>query len=54
MENFCIGSIATGQNDSLEDLARQVRETPMERIQEAMGSVALDTVYFLRGKEDAE
>ncbi|MCI9348302.1 MAG: insulinase family protein [Oscillibacter sp.] len=54
MENFCIGSIATGQNDSLEDLARQVRETPLERIQEAMGSVALDTVYFLRGKEDAE
>ena len=44
----------SGQNDSLEDLARQVRETPLERIQEAMGSVALDTVYFLRGKEDAE
>ena len=54
MENFCLSSIATGQDESLEEMARQVRETPLERIQEAMRSVTLDTVYFLEGKEGAE
>ena len=35
-------------------LAQQVREITPERIFEAMGTVTLDTVYFLKGKEAAE
>ena len=54
MENFYLGQAATGQMESLEELAREVRETPPERIFAAMQAVRLDTVYFLKGKEAAE
>ena len=37
-----------------EELAEQVRNVTPERIFNAMKSVELDTVYFLRGKEAAE
>ena len=35
-------------------LAEQVRHVTAERIFDAMQTVSLDTVYFLKGKETAE
>jgi len=54
LENFFLGQAATGQEETPEDLAAEVRDTREERIFEAMRSVTLDTVYFLKGKEAAE
>lgn len=54
LENFYLGQAATGQEESPEEMAQQVRETSAERIFAAMGTVKLDTVYFLKGKESAE
>ena len=54
LENFYLGQAATGQSETPEMLAQQVREVTPERIFEAMGTVTLDTVYFLKGKEAAE
>ena len=54
LENFYLGQAATGQSETPELLAEQVREVTPERIFEAMKTVKLDTVYFLRGKEAAE
>ena len=54
LENFYLGQAATGQSDTPEELAEEVRRTTPERIFRAMETVRLDTVYFLKGKEDAE
>lgn len=54
LENFYLGQAATGQSETPEALAAQVRGVTPERIFEAMKTVKLDTVYFLRGKEAAE
>lgn len=54
LENFCLGQAATGRDESPEDLADQVRAVTPERIFAAMGTVKLDTVYFLQGKEAEE
>lgn len=51
LENFYLGQAATGRNETPEELAAQVREVTPDRIREAMGTVKLDTVYFLQGKE---
>ena len=51
MENFYLGQAATGQEETPEILARQVRDVTAERIFDAMKTVTLDTVYFLKGKE---
>ena len=51
LENFYLGQAATGQEETPEILARQVREVTAERIFDAMKTVTLDTVYFLKGKE---
>ena len=51
LENFYIGQAATGQEETPELLARQVREVSLRRIMDAMATVSLDTVYFLKGKE---
>jgi len=53
LENFYLGQAATGQTETPEELARQVREVTPDRIFQAMETVRLDTVYFLKGKEDA-
>ena len=42
---------ATGQSETPEELADQVREVTGERVHRAMETVRLDTVYFLRGEE---
>ena len=44
----------TKEGNALQELAEQVRNVTPERIFNAMKSVELDTVYFLRGKEAAE
>ena len=54
LENFYLGQAATGQEDTPELLADQVRQVTPERIFDAMKAVSLDTVYFLKGKEAAE
>lgn len=54
LENFFLGQAATGNRETPEDLALAVREVTPERIFNAMKTVSLDTVYFLRGKEAAE
>ncbi len=54
LENFYLGQAATGQSETPEDLAEQVRQVTPERVFAAMKTVTLDTVYFLRGKEAAE
>lgn len=51
LENFYLGQAATGQSETPEELAEQVREVTPERIFQAMETVTLDTVYFLKGKE---
>ena len=54
LENFYLGQAATGQEDTPELLAEQVRHVTAERIFDAMQTVSLDTMYFLKGKETAE
>lgn len=51
LENFYLGQAATGQTETPEELAKQVRDVTPERIFRAMETVKLDTVYFLKGKE---
>ena len=53
LENFYLGQAATGQSETPEELAEQVRNVTPERIFHAMETVQLDTVYFLQGKEEA-
>lgn len=54
LENFYLGQAATGSHETPEELAEAVRGISLERILNAMRTVSLDTVYFLRGKEAAE
>ena len=54
LENFYLGQVATGQEETPETLAEEVRTVSAERIFKAMGTVSLDTVYFLKGKGGAE
>ena len=54
LENFYLGQAATGQTESPEDLAAQLRDVTDERVFRAMETVGLDTVYFLKGKEAVE
>ena len=51
LENYFLGQAATGQSESPEEMAEQVRQVTPERITQAMETVTLDTVYFLRGEE---
>ena len=54
LENFYLGQAATGMEESPEELAMEVRKVTPERIFDAMKTVSLDTVYFLKGKEAAQ
>lgn len=51
LENFYLGQSIEGRGDSPEDLSREMEETSAERIFRAMGTVSLDTVYYLERKE---
>ncbi|MET0017850.1 insulinase family protein [Oscillibacter sp.] len=50
LENFWLGRVATGRDDTPEELAEGIRTVSSERIYEAMRTVSLDTVYFLKGE----
>ena len=54
LENFYLGQAATGQTETPEDMVRLIDTITPQRIFAAMGTVKLDTVYFLKGKEAAE
>ena len=51
LENFWLGQAIESRSDSPEDLSREMEETSAERIFRAMGTVKLDTVYYLERKE---
>ena len=53
LENFYLGQIAAGAEETPEELAAALEQVTKERIVAAAQTVKLDTVYFLRGKEEA-
>lgn len=53
LENFYLGKIAAGVEETPEELAAALEQVTKERIVAAAQTVKPDTVYFLRGKEEA-
>ncbi len=53
MENFYLSRAVTGLPDTPESMSENIKNMTMERVIEAMRTVKLDTVYFLKGKEAA-
>ncbi len=53
LENFYLGQIAAGVEETPEELAAALEKVTKERIVAAAKTVKPDTVYFLRGKEEA-
>ena len=53
LENFYLGQIASGATETPEELAAELQQVTKERIVAAARTVTPDTVYFLRGKEEA-
>lgn len=53
LENFYLGQIASGATETPEELAAELQQVTRERIVAAARTVTPDTVYFLRGKEEA-
>jgi len=53
LENYCLGQIAIDAQDTPEELWRELEAVTPERIMAAAKSVRLDTVYFLKGKEES-
>lgn len=51
LENFYLTRAVTGFPETPEELADKIRAMTLERVTEAMRTVKLDTVYFLKGKE---
>ena len=52
MENYCLGQNALGLDETPEELLAALREVTGERIMAAAQAARLDTVYFLKGKEE--
>lgn len=53
LENFYLGQIASGTEETPEELAQALQAVTKERIVAAARTVTPDTVYFLRGREEA-
>lgn len=53
MENYYLGQTATGVEETPEELMDALRQVTPERVQQAAQSCQLDTVFFLKGKEEA-
>lgn len=51
MEDFSIGQIATGGEETIPALSAAIEEVTPERIRAAAAAVRPDTIYFLKGKE---
>lgn len=54
IESFTLGEAVMGTYQSFEDYLRGIEETDKDRIIAAAKTIALDTVYFLTGKEAAQ
>lgn len=52
LEDFTLGEIACGTEQTVDELLRRQEEVTLERVLAAAGTVQLDTVYFLTGKEE--
>lgn len=52
MENYYLGQTATGVEETPEELMDALRQVTPERVQKAAQSCYLDTVFFLKGKEE--
>lgn len=52
MENYYLGQTATGVEETPEELMDALRQVTPERVQQAAQSCRLDTVFFLKGKEE--
>ena len=53
LENFYLGQIAADETDTELEFMESLRQVTPERIRAAAKSAKLDTIYFLKGKEDA-
>lgn len=53
MENYCLGQNALGLEETPEELLASLREVTPQRIMAAAREARLDTVYFLKGKEES-
>ena len=53
MENYYLGQTAIGAEDTPEDLMAALRQLTPERVRKAAQSCHLDTVFFLKGKEES-
>lgn len=53
MENYYLGQTATDVEETPEELMDALRQVTPERVQRAAQSCRLDTVFFLKGKEEA-
>ena len=53
LENYCLGQAATGQSEDPETMQRLLDQVTPERIRKAAQSCQLDTVFFLKGKEES-
>lgn len=51
LDDYAIGQSIAGLNGTMDDLAAQLRSVTLEQVVEAAGTLALDTVYFLKGVE---
>ena len=51
MEDFTMGQMATGSDETIPGIMAALEAVTPERIREAAASVKLDTIYFLKGKE---
>lgn len=51
LENFYLGEAALDLHETPEELAEAIENVTEDRIRNAMRTVKLDTVYFLKGKE---
>lgn len=52
LEDFYLGQAATAQAETPADLIAEIEQVTMDRIVAAAAQIQLDTVYFLKGKED--
>ena len=51
MEDYCLGQIIGGYEDSTSDLASKLEKVTLSEVAAAARKVQLDTIYFLKGEE---
>ena len=54
MEDFTVGQMATGGDETVFGLMEAISAVTPERIRAAAAALELDTIYFLRGKEEGD